>query len=161
LRGAAEPAVDGAMNKIYFVSGLLIVACLFFTAASRAVQFVGASSGECINLPEHGFTANDGTPVRQLQCRGNPNQQWTINDGQIIANFGSCLDVQGSAPTDGAHIIIVACNGRPSQKWSISNGQIVGIGGKCVDVAGGSTSDTAPLILSTCSAAPSQQWTVQ
>src|SRR5271163_4507880 len=83
------------------------------------------------------------------------------SNGQITGIGGSCLDVQGSAPTDGAQIIIVACNGRPSQKWSFSNGQIVGIGGKCIDTSGGGTLDHTPVILTGCSSAPSQQWSVQ
>jgi len=147
------------MNK-YCFSGIL-TALLAISISGHAAQLVGGASGSCVNLPEHEGTAPDGTKVRLFHCHGTSNQVWTISNGQINSSFGSCLDVQGSAPADGAQVIIVTCNGRPSQKWSISNGQIIGIGGKCLDVLGSGTADTTPLILSTCSGAPSQQWSVQ
>ena len=147
------------MNK-YCFSGIL-TAVLAIPNPGHAAQLVGGASGSCANLPEHGGTAPDGTKVRLFHCHETSNQVWTISNGQINSSFGSCLDVQGSAPAEGAQVIIVTCNGRPSQKWSISNGQIIGIGGKCLDVLGSGTADTTPLILSTCSGAPSQQWSIQ
>src|SRR5277367_2116618 len=148
------------MNRYTRITALFI--CVgAFAAAGHAAQLVSAASGSCMNLPEHGGSAPDGTIVRLFHCHDTSNQVWTVSNGQINSSFGSCLDVQGSAATDGAQVIIVACNGRPSQKWSISNGQIIGIGGKCLDVLGSGTADTTPLILSTCSGAPSQQWSVQ
>lgn len=148
------------MNRYFYMLGLVVLSCAF-AHSGYAAQLVGGASGSCVNLPEHGGSAADGTLVRLFHCHDTSNQIWTISNGQINSSFGACLDVQGSAPTDGAQVIIVACNGRPSQKWSISNGQIVGIGGKCLDVQGGGTADTTPLIISTCSASPSQQWSVQ
>ena len=148
------------MASLSFAFGLFVALCTFVDPA-HAAQLVGTASGSCVNLPEHGGSAPDGTIVRLFHCHGTSNQVWTISNGQINSSFGSCLDVQGSAPTDGAQIIIVACNGRPSQKWSISNGQIVGIGGKCLDVLGGGTADTTPLVIAPCSQSPSQQWSVQ
>jgi hypothetical protein len=148
------------MNGYARLLGLLI-ASLSCAIPGHTAQLVGGASGSCVNLPEHGGTAADGTPVRLFQCHDSSNQVWSIGNGQIMSSFGSCLDVQGSAPVEGASIIIVACNGRPSQKWSIANGQIIGLGGKCLDVSGSSTADTTPLILATCSASPSQQWSVQ
>ena len=148
------------MNKHAYCSAPLL-ALFVFAGSGQAAQLVGGASGSCVNLPEHGGSAPDGTMVRLFHCHdSSSNQVWTISNGQINSSFGSCLDVQGSAGNDGAQVIIVACNGRPSQKWSISNGQIVGIGGKCLDVLGGGTADTTPLIISTCSASPSQQWSV-
>jgi hypothetical protein len=148
------------MKKHLWVIGLLAALCTF-ALQGRAAQLVGGASSSCVNLPEHGGTAADGTRVRLFHCHDTSNQAWTIANGQINSSFGSCLDVQGSAAADGAQVIVVACNGRPSQKWSISNGQIIGIGGKCLDVSGGSTADTTPLIIAGCSGAPSQQWSVQ
>jgi hypothetical protein len=144
----------------YCPAAILVV---FFAVASPApaAQLVGGTSGSCVNLPEHGGSAPDGTPVRLFHCHGTSNQIWTVNNGQINSSFGACLDVQGSQAVDGAQIIIVTCNGRPSQKWSITSGQIIGIGGKCLDVQGSGTADTTPLILSACSGSPSQQWAVQ
>ena len=144
----------------YCLSAILVV--LFAIAApAPAAQLVGGASGACVNLPEHGGSAPDGTPVRLFHCHDTSNQIWTVNNGQINSSFGACLDVQGSQAVDGAQIIIVTCNGRPSQKWSITSGQIIGIGGKCLDVQGSGTADTTPLILSACSGSPSQQWAVQ
>jgi hypothetical protein len=148
------------MNKYSFICGP-VVALLAFANPGHAAQLVGGASGSCLNLPEHGGSAPDGTIVRLFHCHSNSNQAWTISNGQINSSFGACLDIQGGSPTDGAQIIIVTCNGRPSQKWSISNGQIVGIGGKCLDVLGSDAADTTPLVISTCSASPSQQWSVQ
>jgi hypothetical protein len=144
----------------YCLAGILVA---FFAVANPApaAQLVGGASGSCVNLPEHGGSAPDGTPVRLFHCHDTSNQIWTVNNGQINSSFGACLDVQGSQAVDGAQIIVVACNGRPSQKWSITSGQIIGIGGKCLDVQGSGTADTTPLILSACSGSPSQQWAVQ
>jgi hypothetical protein len=149
------------MNKSAFLLAVLIVALLIDADCGQAAQLISGASGSCVNLPEHEGTAPDGTPVRLFHCHDTSNQVWTINNGQINSSFGSCLDVQGSAPTEGAPVIIVTCNGRASQKWSIANGQIIGIGGKCLDVLGGGSADTTPLIIATCSPSPSQQWSVQ
>lgn len=148
------------MRRFFYFLGLL-GASLGYLDAGHAAQLVGGASGSCVNLPEHGGTASDGTPVRLFHCHDTGNQIWAISNGQITSSFGSCLDIQGSAPTEGAQIIIVSCNGRPSQKWSIANGQIIGLGGKCLDVQGNGTADSTPLVLATCSASPSQQWSVQ
>src|ERR1700689_972855 len=148
------------MNRYMLFSALFIGAGTL-AGAAHAAQLVSTASGSCMNLPEHGGSAPDGTKVRLFHCHDTSNQVWTVSNGLINSSFGSCLDVQGSKPVDGAQIIIVTCNGRPSQKWSISNGQIIGIGGKCLDVLGSATADTTPLILATCSASPSQQWSVQ
>ena len=83
--------------------------------SSDAAQFSNAASGSCMHVPEHGGFAVDGTQVRLRHCDGIANQNWTVTNGQIIASFGSCLDIRGSAPDDGARVIVVACNGRPSQ----------------------------------------------
>jgi non-reducing end alpha-L-arabinofuranosidase len=148
------------MNTSFLAIGIL-VAVTAFAASTHAAQLIGGASGSCVNLPEHGGTAPDGTPVRLFHCHETSNQVWSVTSGQITSSFGSCLDVQGSAPTEGAQVIIVTCNGRPSQKWSIKNGQIIGIGGKCLDVLGSGITDTTPLIIATCSSSPSQQWSLQ
>jgi hypothetical protein len=144
----------------YSLSAILVT-FLALASPAPAAQLMGGASGSCVNLPEHGGSAPDGTPVRLFHCHDTSNQIWTVNNGQINSSFGACLDVQGSQAVDGAQIIIVTCNGRPSQKWSITSGQIIGIGGKCLDVQGSGTADTTPLILSACSGSPSQQWSVQ
>jgi len=148
------------MNRYFRVVGFL-AAIAIFANYGHAVQLIGGGSGSCVNLPEHGGTAPDGTPVRLFHCHDTSNQVWTVSHGQINSSFGSCLDVQGSAPTEGAQVIIVTCNGRPSQQWAIAHGQIIGIGGKCLDVLGNGVADTTPLIIATCSSSPSQQWSLQ
>jgi len=148
------------MDRYLWVAGFL-VSLTAIANPVHAAQLIGGASGSCVNLPEHGGTASDGTPVRLFHCHDTSNQIWSVSNGQINSSFGSCLDVQGSAPTEGAQVIIVTCNGRPSQQWSISHGQIIGIGGKCLDVLGGGSADTTPLILATCTASPSQQWSLQ
>src|ERR1700729_2110986 len=111
-----------------------ICALLAMLAASagpvHAAQLVGGASGSCVNLPEHGGGAPDGTMVRLFHCHDTSNQVWTMSNGQINSSFGSCLDVQGSKPVDGAQIIIVTCPGRPTQPWSIANRRIIGIRGR-------------------------------
>jgi hypothetical protein len=138
-----------------------VIALYLSPGAGHAAQFTSAASSSCMNLPEHGGSAPDGTMVRLFHCHDSSNQIWTVSNGQINTSFGSCLDVQGSAPNNGAHVTVVACNGSQSQQWTLSNGQIVGIGGKCLDVQGGGTADTTPLIITTCSPSPSQQWSLQ
>jgi hypothetical protein len=146
------------MNKLLFTA-LILFFCLSLSLSAHAAQLVGATNGKCIDIPQQNTA--DGTPMSLFHCHGSPNQQWTINNGQVMGMGGSCLDVQGSAAVDGAQIIVVACNGRLSQKWSFVSGQIVGIGGKCIDTSGGGSLDHTPVILMACSSAPSQQWSVQ
>jgi hypothetical protein len=148
------------MSRYFWIIAFLVAFSLF-AASARPAQLIGGASGSCVNLPEHGGTAPDGTRVRLFHCHETSNQVWSVANGQITSSFGSCLDVQGSAPTEGAQVIIVTCNGRPSQQWSIVNGQIIGVGGKCLDVSGSGVADTTPLIIATCSSSPSQQWSVQ
>jgi len=97
----------------------LLAASLACAATGHTAQLVGVASSSCVNLPEHGGTADDGTRVRLFQCHDTSNQIWTVNNGQILSSFGACLDVRGSAASDGASIIIVTCNGGPSQQWSV------------------------------------------
>jgi hypothetical protein len=139
----------------------LLVALAALPHSARSAQLIGGATGSCVNLPEHGGTAPDGTPVRLFHCHDTSNQVRSVSNGQINSSFGSCLDVQGSAPTEGAQVIVVTCNGRPSQQWSISHGQIIGIGGKCLDVLGSGIADTTPLVIAACTGSPSQQWSVQ
>jgi Ricin-type beta-trefoil lectin domain len=155
--------IDTGVERMKTCFGILGLSAALsaFAPPGEAAQLVGGASGSCVNLPEHGGTAADGTRVRLFHCHDTSNQTWTLANGQINSSFGSCLDVQGSAAVDGAQVVVVTCNGRPSQKWSITNGQIIGIGGKCLDVTGSGTADTTPLIITTCSGSPSQQWTVQ
>jgi len=105
------------MNQ-YMLLAALFIGVGTLAGAADAAQLVSAASGSCMNLPEHGGSAPDGTKVRLFQCHDTSNQVWTVSNGQINSSFGGCLDIQGSVPTDGAQVIIVACNGRPSQKWS-------------------------------------------
>ena len=144
------------MSRCVCLVGLTV---LGLHGCSSTNQLVSGNTNECVNVPWHGYQI-DGTRVRLLQCIGRPNQQWSINNGQIIGVGGACLDVQGGAATDGAGVIFVTCNGSPSQNWSVSNGQIVGIGGKCLDITEGNASDRAPLIIAACSGSPSQHWSV-
>ena len=139
-------------------AGMLVALTVVWTPAAAA-QIVVVNSVECIDIPHQ--QTEDGTPVSLFNCHGSPNQQWTIESGQITGMSGVCLDIMGSAPNDGAQVIIVHCNGRSSEKWSLANGQIVSIGGKCLDVAGGAPQDHATLIIATCTSSPSQQWSVQ
>ena len=80
---------------------------------------------------------------------------------EIEENFGSCLDVQGSAAVAGSAIILVTCNGRPSQQWRVVDGQIIGIGDKCLDAENGAAADLTPLTLADCRGTPGQKWTIQ
>ena len=148
------------MNALRAYLGFLaLLVCL--PGAAPASQLTSANTGECVNVPWHGYPI-DGTRVHVLQCdSGRQNQQWVLQHGQIVGVGGSCLDVQDGASTDGTAVIFVACNGRPGQSWSVIDGKIVGIGGKCLDISGGHAADHATLIVATCAGTPSQQWTVQ
>ena len=144
------------MSRLIYLPALAV---LILQGCANTNQLVSGNTNECVNVPWHGYQI-DGTQVRLLQCIGRPNQQWSINNGQIIGVGGACLDVQGGAATDGAGVIFVTCNGSPSQHWNTTNGHIVGIGGKCLDITDGNPSDRAPLIIAPCTGAPSQQWSV-
>lgn len=92
-----------------YLFGILVALCTFANPG-RAAQLVGGASGSCVNLPEHGGTAPDGTPVRLFQCHSN---------GQIIGIGGKCLDVSGGGTADTTPLIIAPCSASPSQQWSV------------------------------------------
>jgi Ricin-type beta-trefoil lectin domain len=147
------------MNKVCIVGFLILGLWLACTPPTPAAQFIGGGLAWCVTLPEHGGSVADGTVVRLIECRGQANQQWTMNDGQISGFDGKCLDIQGGAAVDGAQIVAVSCSGAPSQKWGLTNGQFIALGGKCLNVSS-IGAPRAPLIITACSNAPTQQWSV-
>jgi ricin-type beta-trefoil lectin protein len=144
-----------AMRLLFL--NLMMVMPLLACAATH--QISSGATNQCMNVENHGSPV-PGTPVHVKECDPWRNQQWDLDNGNIVGIGGFCLDVQGSAATEGAPILYVPCDGRPSQNWNVFNGAIVGIGGKCVGVQGGVPYDQAPLVLATCNNGPTQQWAV-
>ncbi len=69
----------------------LICLCVNYT---QAAQLVSAAGGSCMNLPEHGDFAPDGTPVRLFHSHDTSNQVWTVSSGQINSSFGRSITLR-------------------------------------------------------------------
>ncbi|HEY0800038.1 MAG TPA: ricin-type beta-trefoil lectin domain protein [Steroidobacteraceae bacterium] len=104
------------MNRFLW---LLVALSVAWPHSGQAAQLVGAASGSCMNLAEHGGTAPDGTLVRLFHCHDTGNQTWTISNGQIIGLGGKCLDVLGGSTSDTTPLILATCSSSASQQWSV------------------------------------------
>jgi hypothetical protein len=60
------------------------------------------------------------TTIQLAYCRGNPAQQFTLNNSQDLVDrqADKCVDVNGQQTADGTRISLWPCNGQDNQKWS-------------------------------------------
>src|SRR5262249_10778327 len=77
------------------------------------------SGGGCLDI--YGAVYTDGTPVRWNTCNGGANQQWRMDNGQLVnPASGKCLDDPAANTANGTELKLYACNGGTFQKWSLS-----------------------------------------
>jgi hypothetical protein len=115
-----------------------------------------------------GGTAN-GTKVQMWQCQaGNTNQQWILQNGNIVwaTHTNKCLDVSGGGTANGTQVLIWDCQtGNQNQRWSINPGfagKVVWVGGKCLDVNGGGTTNGTKVQVWDCmSGNKNQNWIIK
>jgi hypothetical protein len=136
---------------------LVILGSCALSACSTTRQIASGGTNFCMNVPYHGYPVA-GTPIKVKACDPWQNQQWSLQNGQIVGAGGFCVDVAGGEAKDGAAVIYAPCSSAPSQHWTLSNGAIIGIGGKCLDIGGGAPAELATLIITPCTGAPSQSW---
>jgi hypothetical protein len=70
-------------------------------------------------LDDTGNATTAGNTVALRTCRGNAQQQWTIQaDGRIQLGASHCLDTSGGAGAPGTPVVLDPCSGAASQSWT-------------------------------------------
>ncbi|WP_405827177.1 MULTISPECIES: RICIN domain-containing protein [unclassified Streptomyces] len=89
------------------------------TSASAAGGFPvrNAYSGKCLEVAD--WSTSNGAVVRQWECTGGANQQWTGN-GTILKNVnsGKCLEIADWSTAYGAAARQWDCTGGANQQWT-------------------------------------------
>jgi peptidyl-Lys metalloendopeptidase len=138
-------AIDNADNHEYFSENTPVRQCDSGVSDSHGANMIGFGNN-CLDVSGGGMA--NGTKVQMWQCQaGNTNQQWILQNGNIVwaAHTNKCLDVSGGGTTNGTQVLIWDCQtGNQNQRWSINPdfaGKVVWDGGKCLDVNGGGTTN--------------------
>ncbi|MFJ3767536.1 RICIN domain-containing protein [Streptomyces sp. NPDC090082] len=104
------------------------------------------ASGMCLEVAD--WRKDDGAPVRQWPCTGNPNQQWrkyymtSSSTGPywyVNVNSGKCLEIGGWATNNGATANQWSCHYGANQTWYGNTGLIYPdyayASNKCLEIA--------------------------
>ncbi|WP_328940406.1 RICIN domain-containing protein [Streptomyces sp. NBC_00250] len=84
------------------------------------MKYVNAYSGKCLEVAD--WRTDNGAPVRQWDCTGQPNQRWMVRvstHGVVVVNkhSGKCLEVADWRTDNGAPVRQWDCTGQPNQQW--------------------------------------------
>jgi hypothetical protein len=126
-------------------------------AAATEAPVINALGGKCLDVPYGKFA--DGTLMQVWACGpGNPNQQFTMVDGQLKSH-GFCVDAYGGSGNPGDKIGLSQCKaGVATQKWALQDNRLKGINGRCIGIGGADPNDGAGLVLWDCNGSPDQSW---
>jgi Ricin-type beta-trefoil lectin domain/Domain of unknown function (DUF5122) beta-propeller len=102
-----------------------------------------------------------GNKVQLWTCRGDVEQQWTMEAGgtiQINGNF--CLDSSGGATAQGTPVVLDPCNGGTSQTWTpgANDSLVQKASGLCLDDPGSDTSNGEQMQIYSCNGGNNQAW---
>ena len=74
-------------------------------------------SSSCIDIT--GANYSNGTPIQLYSCWGGANQQWQVENGQLVnPASGKCLDDPNSNTANGTQLDLWTCNGGSNQQWT-------------------------------------------
>ena len=102
-----------------------------------------------------------GNVVQLWTCRGDPEQNWTVEAGGTIQINGSyCLDSSGGATAQGTPVVLDPCNGSSSQVWTPgANGSLVQqASGMCLDDPDFATGNGTQMQIYACNGGSNQAW---
>jgi hypothetical protein len=122
---------------------------------------IGTANGVATCLDVKGNGTTPGTLVDLFQCNGQQNQQWKIDNGEIVGKqSGLCLDSSGGPTVSGAtQLIIDTCSGLASQDWIVRQMQFdlnAPAPHTCIAVEGANSANATPVISYSCSGGPGQ-----
>ena len=107
---------------------------------------------------------NQSTQLDMWYCNGQTNQQWTLNNGNLVVkSSGQCMDVNEAGTAAGTVVQQYPCGNpqRSNQVWTYVNGTLrpSNAPNMCLDVVGSSLTTGAKTIINPCNGSPSQQFT--
>jgi len=110
-----------------------------------------------------GTLSNQATvQVFSQQTPASANQQWLMNNVQVIGLGGLCVDVPSGNFADGTLLQMVGCNGGNNQSWKVTvnaNSTLtISNGSFCWDVPNASASSGNPIQVFTCHGGSNQQF---
>ena len=83
--------------------------------SNGSISINGTSS--CIDIT--GANYSNGTPIQLYSCWGGANQQWQVENGQLVnPASGKCLDDPGFNTANGTQLDLWTCNGGSNQQWT-------------------------------------------
>lgn len=128
------------------------------------------SSSQVPCLDDSGNRSTAGNAVYLWTCRGDPEQNWTMESNGTIQIHGMCLDTAGEATTNLTQLVIATCNGGTTQQWSPNPGanyQLVNQGATlangtpyCMDDLNLKTSNGSPVGIYACNGGNNQAWRI-
>lgn len=136
--------------------------------APRGRMLIQSTNGKCLDVFGADFDSRrNGARVIAWDCHSQPNQQWRVEGGAVIAGNGKCLDVHGpdfNSQRPGARVQLWDCHGGPNQQWTLQGSSLVSSNGKCLDIHGpefNARSNGAKVQVWDCHGGANQQWTLQ
>jgi hypothetical protein len=102
-----------------------------------------------------------GNVVQLWTCRGDPEQNWTVEAGGTIQINGSyCLDSSGGATAQGTPVVLDPCNGSTSQVWTpgANDSLVQEASGMCLDDPDFATGNGTQMQIYACNGGSNQAW---
>lgn len=131
-------------------------------------MLIQSSNGTCLDVIGSEFDSRrNGARLIAFNCHGQPNQQWRLEGGAIVAGNGKCLDVHGpdyNIRRRGSRIQLWDCHGGPNQQWTVQGSALVSSNGQCLDIHGpeyNARMSGARVQLWDCHGGANQQWSLQ
>jgi hypothetical protein len=120
---------------------------------------VVTKASTCLDVA--GGSSANGTPVQIWDCASVPAQDWTHDNGKLIA-LGKCLDLEQGGTANGTLAHLWDCADVPGQTWTrTAQSQYYNpSSGRCLDVVGGGTANGTRTHLWDCHPGASQKWTL-
>jgi hypothetical protein len=146
------------------------------TSAFAATTLVAQHSSKCLDVMGGPGATQDGAPLEQWPCTGQPNQSWTLNDaggGQyelVASHSGKCAEVVSGGTANGSLVRQAACTREPKQLWRLRSKasasnlfEVINVPShRCLDVTGGpqGTQDGNLIELWNCNGTTNQAWSM-
>lgn len=129
-------------------------------SGSGAITSKITTASLCVDDDNSG-TAN-GNKIQIWQCLSDAAQNWTVEPGGTIQDFGGCLTADDDGTTNATPIVLWQCTGDPSQAWTEqADGSLINVrSGLCLADPDANTTNGTQLQLSPCSNEAQQTWTL-
>lgn len=147
-------------------------------------QLIARHSGRCVAVernPDYTPMTNDGAPIVQYDCNGDPDQVWELRQVdsayRLVEKFtGLCARVTDASAADGAALVLADCSDTGAtfylesldaaltSQTGLQNRTyrlITAAADQCAHVEGASTDDGAPVIEEPCDGTGRDEWALK